>query len=428
MTRKGKEWLTVPQVRNAKTPGRLADGAGLYLAVSAREAADGSRLVRRSWVYLYTAPNGARREMGLGSADALDLKDARAAADAARKLLGARIDPLEDRKAKEAAAAMEAARSITFKVAALQYIESQRAGWKHPKHAKLWESSLTEYAFPVLGALAVAAINEQDVLRCIEPIWKTKTETASRVRGRIESILDWCSVRGFRDRNTRNPASWRGNLEKALPRRSKVRRVKHHAALPYQRAAAFMAELREQGGVGALALEFTALTAARTGEVLGARWSEIDFPGRVWLVPAERTKTDKALRIPLSRQALAVLERAQALGNRKWIFPGSGASGHLSNMAMLQTLARMGRKGAITSHGFRSTFRSWVFDTTSYSREIAEQALGHAAGDRVEAAYKRSDAYLKRARLMQLWADYCDRAAAEGATVVTMKRTQSDAN
>lgn len=425
MTRKGKEWLTVPQVRNAKTPGRLADGAGLYLAVSKRETADGSHLIRRSWVFLYTAPNGARREMGLGSADALDLKGARDAADAARKLLAARIDPLEDRKAKEAAAALEAARSITFKTAALQYIESQRAGWKNPKHAKLWESSLTEYAFPALGDLAVAAINEQDVLRCIEPIWSTKTETASRVRGRIESILDWCGVRGFRDRNARNPASWRGNLAKALPKRSKVRRVKHHAALPYQKAAAFMSELRLVGGVGALALEFTVLTAARTGEVLGARWSEIDRQERVWLIPAERTKTDKAHRVPLSKQALAVLDRAQALGDRKWIFPGMGASGHLSSMAMLQTLARMGRKGAVTSHGFRSTFRSWVFDTTSYSREVAEQALGHAAGDRVEAAYKRTDAFLKRARLMQLWADYCDRVT-DDAVVVAIKRKQSD--
>ncbi|MBX9747259.1 MAG: tyrosine-type recombinase/integrase, partial [Hyphomonadaceae bacterium] len=394
--------MTVPQVRNAKTPGRLADGAGLYLAITQRAGEDGEPVLRRSWVFLYTAPGGKRREMGLGSAETVGLKEARDAAEAAHALLSAKKDPLEEKKADKAAATLAAKRALTFKEAAARFIEAQRAGWKNAKHAKLWAASLETHVYPELGSLAVAQITVEDVLRTLEGLWSEKPETASRLRGRIEAVLSWCAVRGYRDRNTINPAAWRGNLEKALPARSKVRKVQHHKALPYAEIPAFMARLEQQSGSGVLALRLAILTAARTGEVLGARWSEIDWKEGIWTIPAERMKATKAHRVALSRQALDVLEKARPL-SKTWIFPGSGKTGHLSNMVMLKVLERMGEKGRITAHGFRSAFKDWASDCTPHARETIEAALAHAVGDKVEAAYRRSDALEKRRKLMDAW-------------------------
>jgi integrase len=425
MPRKGKHWLTAPQVRNAKEPGRLADGAGLYLAITERLDEDGAKVLRRSWVFLYTAPGGKRREMGLGSAETVGLKDARDAAEAAHKLLSANIDPLEHKKASKAAAALAVARSLTFKEAAARFIEAQRSGWKNAKHAKLWTASLETHVYPELGSLAVAQISVEDVLRALEGLWNEKPETASRLRGRIEAILSWCAVRGYRDRNTINPAAWRGNLEKALPARSKVRKVQHHKALPYADVPAFMARLDEQSGAGALALRLAILTAARTGEVLGARWSEFDLKEGVWTIPAERMKAAKPHRVALSREALAVLEKARPL-SKTWVFPGAGRSGHLSNMVMLKVLERMGEKGKITAHGFRSSFKDWAADCTPHARETIEAALAHAVGDKVEAAYRRSDALEKRRKLMDAWGRYCTSPPAASA-VVPLSRRKAEA-
>lgn len=423
MAQRGKHRLTDKEVRNAKTPGRLHDGQGLYLSVSARKSADGETRLRRSWLLLFTSPLGGRREMGLGSLDKVDLAAARKAADAAYKLLGAGVDPLDQREEDAKAAALAKARALTFKQAAGRYIEAHQPGWKNPKHGKLWASSLEAYAYPELGELPVAKISVEDVMRTLErdQLWTTKPETAARVRGRIEAVLDWCAVRGFRDRNTINPASWRGNLEKALPPRSKVRKVKHHAALPYQQVGAFMAELRKQEGLGALALQLAILTAARTGETLGARWAEFDLTAKVWVIPQERMKAGEQHRVPLSPQALAVLEMLKAHSSGKgWVFPGLGTKKHLSGMAMLKTLERMKRRGAVTTHGFRSSFRDWCAEQTQFPREVCEAALAHKTADKVEAAYMRSDLFERRRKLMDAWGAYCDRPAAESADVVPM--------
>ncbi len=430
MSKGGIHRLTLPQVRHAKRRGRLHDGGGLYLQITERADANGAKHARKSWVLLYTPPRGGkRRAMGLGGFEQVGLKDARDAADAARKLLGAGVDPMEQRKADEAAAALAAARALTFKAAAERYIEAQRPGWKNDKHARIWTTSLETYAYPKLGGLPVAAISVEDVLRAIEPVWNEKPETASRVRGRIEAVLDWCSVRGYRDRDTRNPAAWRGNLQKVLPARSKVRPVKHHPALPYAQVGAFLRDLRALDGLGALALELTVLTAVRTTEALGARWPEFDLDAGLWTVPKERMKGHRPMphRVPLSRQAVAVLRKLEAANpkGKGWVFPGLGTKRHLSGMAMLKTLERMGRE-TITVHGFRSTFRDWAADATNFPSEIAEAALAHVAGDKVEAAYRRGDALEKRRRLMQAWADYCDRAAPASAEVVLLK-TKRDA-
>lgn len=351
--------------------------------------------------------------MGLGSLEKVDLGAAREAADKARKLLGAKIDPLEQRTADEAAAAAAKARAITFKEAAERYIETHKAGWKAPKHAKLWAASLETHAYPELKNLPVAQISVEDVLRTLERdnLWATKPETGSRVRGRIEAILDWCAVRGYRDRHMVNPASWRGNLEKALPARSKVRKVKHHAALPYSQVGAFMDELRAQEGLGALALQLTILTAVRTNEALAARWSEFDLDKAVWTIPADRMKAEREHRVPLSPQALGVLAKLQKVGSRTWVFPGLGTQRHLSGMAMLKVLDRMKRRGAITVHGFRSTFRDWSSEQTNFTREVCEAALAHRLEDRTEAAYRRGDLFEKRRKLMDAWGKYCEQPA-----------------
>jgi integrase len=333
------------------------------------------------------------------------------------------LDPIDARKVERAQRALEAAKTLTFREAAAKYIASHQAGWKNPKHALLWKNTLATYAEPVMGDLSVQAIDTGLVLRVLEPIWRTKPETASRVRGRIEAILDWAKVRGLRQGE--NPTQWRGHLEHILPAKLKVRRVKHHAALPYAELPNFMATLRAQEGTGARALEFTILTVARTCETLGATWNEVNASERLWAVPPERMKAGKEHRVPLSARALAILNEAKSArtSESRFVFPGGRRGKPLSNMAMTTVLRRMVRDD-VTVHGFRSTFRDWAAERTNFPSEVLEMALAHAVSDKVEAAYRRGDLLAKRHLLMAQWETYCTTPKATmraGRAVIPMR-------
>ncbi|MFP3185915.1 MAG: site-specific integrase, partial [Paraburkholderia sp.] len=304
------------------------------------------------------------------------------------------------RKADTTAAADE----ISFQHCAEKYIDAHRTGWKNIKHAEQWTNTLTTYAYPVFDSRSVAAIDTTLVMKVLEPIWTTKTETASRLRGRIESVLDWATVRGYR--SGENPARLKGHLDTLLPKRSRVQKVTHHPALPYADLSAFMIKLRAQEGTAARALEVLILTATRTNEVIGATWSEFDLDEGVWTIPAERMKMRKEHRVPLPARAIALVKAQQEVKRGDYIFPGRRDKSPLSNMAMLQLLERMKRED-ITVHGFRSTFRDWAGETTHYPREVCEAALAHGIKDKAEAAYARGDLFVKRAALMQDWANFC---------------------
>ncbi|MGC2854151.1 tyrosine-type recombinase/integrase [Novispirillum sp. DQ9] len=402
--------LTAKAVAALREPGRYADGNGLYLQVG--------KTGGKAWLLRYML-NGKAREMGLGALADVSLSEAREKASEARKLLSAGRDPLEARKEERQAAALEAAKAISFKGAAEAYITAHRAGWRNAKHAAQWSATLETYAFPVIGELPVADVDTGLVLRVLEPIWTEKPETASRVRGRIEAVLDWARVRGYRDGP--NPALWRGHLAHLLPRRAKVRKVEHHAALPYAEIAAFMVALRQRDATAARGLEFAILTAARTGEVLGATWAEIDLEAAVWTVPADRMKAGREHRVPLSPRAAAILQAmAQEHGQEGYLFPSKRKGKPLSNMAFLMLLRRMGRAD-LTAHGFRSTFRDWTAERTAFPGEVAEAALAHVVGDKVEAAYRRGDLFEKRRKLMEAWADHCDRPSAADKNVVSLR-------
>jgi len=382
--------------RLSKKVGLHGDGGGLYLRVSSATA--------RSWVYRYMI-DGKAREMGLGSYPDLSLADAREAAKEARRQKSLGKDPITEREAQRAHQRAEAARSVTFRHCSEKYIASRQPSWRNAKHGAQWSATLETYAMPIIGDVPVQSVDVAMVHRILEPIWSVKPETAGRVRGRIEAILDWAATRGYRQGE--NPARWKGHLENLFPRRSKVQRVEHHAALPYDQIGAFMAALRREAGSGALALQFTILTAARTGEVIGAKWSEFDFTNEVWTIPADRMKAGREHRVPLAPAAMAVLrKRHDAKDGSEFVFPGPHRSKPLSNMAMLQTLRRMGRSD-LTVHGFRSTFRDWAAERTSYAGEVAEAALAHIVGDKVEAAYRRGDLFDKRRKLMNSWATFC---------------------
>ncbi len=375
------------------------DGAGLYLQVTARGA--------RSWVYRFML-NGAPRYMGLGPLHTVTLADARVKALEARRLRLAGIDPIKARNDVRAEVRLEAARSITFRDAAEAYMTAHGAGWRSAKHTDQWHTTLETFVYPVFGALPVQSVDVALVLQVLEPIWATKTETASRVRGRIESILDWASARGYR--LGENPARWRGHLQNLLPRRSRVRKVEHLPALSYGEIGAFMVDLRKQEGVGASALAFLILTACRTGEVIGARWGEFNIGQASWTVPPERVKSGREHRVPLSPAALSIVQAMQeeraTESNDGFVFPGGKRGRPLSDMALMAVVKRL-RRSDITVHGFRSSFRDWAAERTNYPREVAEMALGHTVGDRVEAAYRRGDLFEKRRKMMDAWADYC---------------------
>jgi integrase len=399
--------LTAVKVQKIKQPGYHADGAGLWLQVT---QAGG-----KSWIFTYSL-RGRAREMGLGSASRVTLAEARAERDKCNRLLREHIDPIEDRKRKRAEVALTDVKSITFAQAAATYIATHRAGLKNAKHAKQWVTTIATYVEPRLGRLNVADIDTGLIRQVLEPIWTTKPETAKRVRGRIESILDWAQVSGYRAGE--NPSRWRGNLDKLLPKQSKVHKVKHHAAMPYDALPAFMAELRQQNGSAARALEFCILTAARTGEVLMARPSEI--ANGVWIVPGERAKTGQTHRVPLSKRAIEVASG----GSSSYLFPSRyHPDKPLSNMAMLKLLADMGY-GNYTVHGTaRASFKTWAMERTRFEHFVVEAALSHASGDRVERAYARSDVLEKRHQLMEAWSKFCATPPAKGTTKVVSLRS-----
>jgi integrase len=369
------------------------------------------------------------REMGLGAAsgrDAVMLTDARTAARKLWEAVRAGRDPLDDRKAeaeaKKAAALAAQARAMTFKDVAAAYIAANEAGWRNDKHRAQWPATLEAYAYPHFGSLPVADVDTGHVMAALEPIWRTKTETASRLRGRIESILDYAKARGWRAGE--NPARWRGHVANMLPTKAKIQPVEHHAALAWREIGGFVATLRAQSGLAAQALLLTILTASRSSEVLCARWNEIDLAEAVWTVPGARMKAGREHRVPLSDPALAVLRGLLPLRNDEagdWVFPGARKGRPLSNMAMEMLLRRMGRDD-LTVHGFRSTFRDWTAEATAYPGEVAEAALAHVVGDKVEAAYRRGDLFEKRRRLMADWAAFCDRLAQVDATVTPIRR------
>ena len=309
----------------------------------------------------------------------------------------------EEEAQRAAADKLAAAQSVTFDTCAEAYITAHEIGWRNEKHRQQWRNTLTTYVSPVFGSMPIQNVDIDLVMKVIEPLWRTKTETARRVRGRIEVILDWARVRGYR--TGENPARWRGTLDHLLPARTKVRAVKHYAALPYSEIGAFMQDLRKMEGISATALEFLILTVARTGEVIYARWSEINLKDAVWIVPAARMKSGREHRVPLSGPALAVLKR-MSKSEDGYVFPGRSPGTPLSNMSLLMTLGRMNR-GDITAHGFRSTFRDWAAEATNFTREVVEMALAHVLENKTEAAYRRGDLFDKRRRLMDTWTEYC---------------------
>jgi integrase len=430
--------LTALQVTKAKAPGMYGDGGGLYLQITG----DGKKKIAKSWIFRYRfnghtskAGKPLAREMGLGSSDTWTLAEARDRARQQRQLLDQGLDPIAARKTQEAAAALAKAQTVLFEQCAKDYIRSHRAGWKNAKHADQWTSTLEAWAYPIIGKLPVGGITTDLVLKVLQqPIdpdapdgpnfWTDKTETASRVRGRIENVIDWAKAKKLRDGE--NPARWKGLLDKLLPARSTVAPVEHHPALPYRDMPAFMAELRERNGLGARALEFTILNAARTEDTLGGRWTEIDEIDRTWTVPAARLKGRKGARkrdhvILLSDRAIRILQDLPRDG--EYIFAGGSTDGGLSNNAMGAVIDRMNAEKQaaglpkwidpqldreVVPHGFRSTFTDWCADMTAYPTEMADIALAHIVSDKVEAAYRRGDMREKRRRLMADWAIYCE--------------------
>lgn len=389
------EKLSPLAVSKMKEPGYYGDGAGLWLQVSK----SGSK----SWIFRFTF-GGKQREMGLGPVHTVNVGEARAKAKECRVLLLAGQDPLEVRKAEQLAGAAERAKLMTFDQCASAYIAAHRGGWKNAKHASQWENTLATYASPIIGALPVAAVDTALIVKVLGPIWLEKTETATRLRGRIESILDWATVSKFRAGE--NPARWRGHLDNLLADPGKVAKVAHHPALPWREIGAFMVDLRQREGIGARAVEFAILTATRSGEVRGAQWHEIDLEAALWTIPAERMKAGREHRVPLSNCTLALLKNMPRLGDT--VFPGQTGNTALSDMSLTAVLRRMGRTD-ITVHGFRSTFRDWCSESVanSFPREVCEHALAHSLPDKTEAAYRRGDLLDKRVMLMQAWADFC---------------------
>jgi integrase len=414
--------LTAVQVQQQRKPGLYPDGGGLYLQVT--KSKDGN--INRSWLYRYRSAKGRERMMGLGSMITTSLPTAREKAAAARRLRDRGTDPIEARNAQRVQARLDEAKAMTFDQCRDAFLANQKAGWKNAKHRDQWTSTLTTYVTPVFGNLSVQDIDVDLVLKVLEPIWSQKPETASRVRGRVEAVLDYAKVRGLR--RGENPARWRGHLDKLLPARSKVRKVRHHPALPYPLIGAFMAELRDRGSISARALEFVVLTAVRTGDITGdqkndkpgAKWNQIDFEARVWTIPS--TKTGKEHRVPLSDAAMALLKQMQPARQSEYIFAGARHGQSISNMAMTELLKGMGEwqdkeRQRITTHGFRSTFRTWSAECARFPEEIAKAALAHVVSDKVDAAYQRGDLFEKRRRLMQAWADFCTKAPTTGKVI-----------
>ena len=371
----------------------------------------------RSWV-LRISIAGKRRDMGLGGFPDVTLADARRRAREEREKADKGVDPIADRRAAASRLRAERAEAFTFKQSALAYIEAHESGWRNAKHAEQWRNTLAS-TYPEIGDLQVRDVSLPHVLAVLTPIWKTKTETASRLRGRIESVLDWATARGYRE--GLNPARWKGHLDHLLPAPGKIVKTGHHAALPLSEMGNFMQALRKQQGTGARALEFTILTAARSGEARGANWNEIDLDEATWLVPGSRMKAGKDHRVPLSSPAVALLKALPRLKGTDLVFPAP-RGGLLSDMTLVAVTRRMGV--VAVPHGFRSTFRDWCAEHTNYPREVAEMALAHAIGDKVEAAYRRGDLFEKRKLMMKEWATFCATSVPKKGTVVQLARNR----
>jgi integrase len=387
--------LNARTVETAKTRGYYGDGSGLYMQVSQQGT--------KSWVLRYKL-DGKAHEMGLGSVNTFTLKEARERARAARQLLADGIDPIQAKRDKRAAKLAADAKRITFGEATTLYMAAHAKAWGK-RHRDQWQASLEQHAFPVLGKLTVDAIELPHIRRVLEPMWNEKTETGNRVRNRIERVLAWATVGGFRQGD--NPARWSGHLAEMLPSRAKVQAVKHMAAMPFGELPAFMADLHKRADITALALEFTILTAARTGEVLGATWDEINLKEKLWVIPATRMKSKREHRVPLSDRAVEILE---SLHNEVGQIFG------INSMSMVRLLHTM--RDGLSVHGFRSSFSDWCRERTNYPRDIVEMALAHAIKDKTEAAYRRGDALDKNRRLMTEWDRYCSSPAQASGEVV----------
>ena len=409
--------LSALQVSKLTKPGLYGDGGGLTLQITPTGV--------KSWLFRYMM-SGKAYGMGLGPTHTVSLAEARQKALAARKLILDGINPLTAKKQERIATTLANARMMTFDQCAEAYVSAHKAGWKNAKHADQWTNTLNTYASPIFGHLPVAEIDTSLVAKSLTPIWESKTETASRLRGRIESILGWATTSGYR--TGENPARWKGHLDNLLATISKASRTKHHASLPWQRMNEFISALRKRDGLSARAVELAILTACRSGEVRGARWSEFDINKKVWTIPAERMKAKREHEVPLSDVALALLKSLPETGDLLF----AGAKGQpLSDMSLTAVIRRMNGEGqptwvdgngdGITVHGFRSSFRMWAAETTSYPREVAEHALAHQLPDAVERAYQRGSQFAKRAALMAEWAAYCEKVQGK-ADVTPIKR------
>ncbi len=391
--------LTVTEVKNFKTSGMHADGNGLYLKVKNAGA--------KYWILRYTF--GSKRfDMGLGRFPDVTLQEARSAAAEQRKLIRDGINPIRLREEEKEQQRKEELRHTTFQECAIQYIEAHRPTWKNAKHAAQWRSTLEAHAFPNFGDKPVGDVNKDDIVKALKPIWQSRTETATRVRSRVERILDWATAHDLREGD--NPARGKGFIYTLLGDPTKLKKGGHHSALEYKQLADFMAWLQRKDTIAARALEFTILTAARSGEVLGAHWDEVNFEEQTWTIPPLRTKTNREHVVPLTGRALEILETMQKHQFDSCIFPGRKLDKGMSNMTMFNILKRGDAKelwGDITVHGFRSTFKDWAADCTDYPNELSEMALGHAIGNKVEAAYRRKTMLEKRRDMMKSWANFC---------------------
>lgn len=405
MPKRAKE-LSALAVSRLNASGYHAVGgvAGLHLQVVNTNA--------RSWI-LRTTIGGKRKEIGLGAYPDTPLADAREKARKVKADIESGINPIEAKREARSKLASEVAKAISFKEAASAYITAHESGWKNAKHAAQWTSTLETYAYPIIGSLHVKDVTLPHILKILEPIWTTKTETASRLRGRLASVLNWSKVRGYRSGD--NPAEWKGNLDQMLPAPSKVANAGNHAALHHDDIGDFMIDLRKIDGMGARALEFAILTATRSGEVRGATWDEIDLDKAVWIIPKERMKAGKEHHVPLSPEVVKLL-KALPDSDGKLIFPGR--NGQLSDMSLTAALKRMNRKD-LTAHGFRSTFRDWAGERTNYPEEVCNHALAHKLKDKADAAYQRGSLFPKRIALMRDWAKYCAMPSVKNADNVT---------
>ena len=397
--------FTAKAVAALRAPGKHRVSRNLYLQITETDA--------RSWLFRYMR-HGTSHWHGLGSCDLVPLAEARDKAIVCRKMLLAGTDPIEHERIQRLKALGAAASMVTFRDCAERYITAHESSWRNPKHAAQWPSTLATYVYPVIGAVPVGAVDVGLVMRILDPIWQEKPETASRVRGRIETVLDWATARGYRQGD--NPARWRGHLDQLLPKKTKVRKVRHQPAMPYADVPAFMAALRAQDSISAKALEFTILAAVRTGETIHASWDEVDLTTKAWTIPGRRTKAAKDHRVPLSDRTLEVLKSLPRERDNPHLFIGAHKSKGLSNMAMLELLRGQAGNG-YTVHGFRSSFRDWCAEQTNYPRELAEAALAHVLKDKTEAAYQRGDLFEKRRKLMRAWAGYCAAPAQRGEVV-----------